>query len=132
MKIKLMKFNDVSSYQDWLQRTVASLQLGEQLQQTVINQITQRDRLGSTQISPNTVMPHVVNSNLPESMVIVSQLLYPVQYGDVDGITTGIYILSCPKDSSIDGIVNRLADESVIDALQNHDLTNDQIMTLLS
>lgn len=132
MKIMLTKLTVISSYADWLNMTVNSLTLSRELSNELLTQLQQRDQLGSVQIAEHVIMPHVVNRNLPESWLIVSQLARPVKYVTTDDITTGIYIFSRPEDSSISNAIDHLTGESVINALQDPQLSKQRLEELLA
>lgn len=132
MKIMLTKLTAISSYADWLNVTVNSLTLSRELSNELLTQLQQRDQLGSVQIAEHVIMPHVVNRNLPESWLIISQLARPVKYVTTDDITTGIYIFSRPEDSSISNAIDHLTDESVINALQDPQLSKQRLEELLA
>lgn len=132
MKITLMKLNNIANYDEWLKVTIDSLSLSRELSANVLLLLQQRDQLGSVQIDENVIMPHVVYDRLPNSRLIVSQLSEPIHYRATKDITTGIYIFSRPDDSSISKAVDCLTDESVIQALQNSELSNQQLLKLFS
>ena len=132
MKITLMKLNNIANYDEWLKVTIDSLSLSRELSATVLLLLQQRDQLGSVQIDEHVIMPHVVYDRLPNSRLIVSQLSEPIHYRATKDITTGIYIFSRPDDSSISKAVDCLTDESVIQALQNSELSNQQLLKLFS
>lgn len=131
MKIVLTKQNDVVDYHNWLKKTIMTLNVSDMISSKLLKQLLDRDQLGSVQIDEHVVMPHVVTDQLPESWIIVSQLNKPIIYENVDGITTGIYIFSRPNDSQVSDVVERLADESVIDTLQDSQLSYQQLEKLL-
>ena len=132
MKITLMKLDNITNYDEWLKVTIDSLSLSRELSANVLLLLQQRDQLGSVQIDENVIMPHVVYDRLPNSWLIVSQLSEPIHYRATKDITTGIYIFSRPDDSSISKAVDCLTDESVIQALQNSELSNQQLLKLFS
>lgn len=132
MKITLMKLNNIANYDEWLKVTIDSLSLSRELSANVLLLLQQRDQLGSVQIDKHVIMPHVVYDRLPNSRLIVSQLSEPIHYRATKDITTGIYIFSRPDDSSISKAVDCLTDESVIQALQNSELSNQQLLKLFS
>lgn len=132
MKITLMKLNNIANYDEWLKVTIDSLSLSRELSANVLLLLQQRDQLGSVQIDEHVIMPHVVYDRLPNSRLIVSQLSEPIHYRATKDITTGIYIFSRPNDSSISKAVDCLTDESVIQALQNSELSNQQLLKLFS
>ena len=132
MKITLMKLNNIANYDEWLKVTIDSLSLSRELSANVLLLLQQRDKLGSVQIDEHVIMPHVVYDRLPNSRLIVSQLSEPIHYRATKDITTGIYIFSRPDDSSISKAVDCLTDESVIQALQNPELSNQQLLKLFS
>ena len=132
MKITLMKLDNITNYDEWLKVTIDSLSLSRELSANVLLLLQQRDQLGSVQIDENVIMPHVVYDRLPNSRLIVSQLSEPIHYRATKDITTGIYIFSRPDDSSISKAVDCLTDESVIQALQNSELSNQQLLKLFS
>ncbi|MBM6940035.1 PTS sugar transporter subunit IIA [Limosilactobacillus coleohominis] len=132
MKITLMKLNNIANYDEWLKVTIDSLSLSRELSANVLLLLQQRDQLGSVQIDEHVIMPHVVYDRLPNSRLIVSQLSEPIHYRATKDITTGIYIFSRPDDSSISKAVDCLTDESVIQALQNSELSNQQLLKLFS
>lgn len=132
MKITLMKLNNIANYDEWLKVTIDSLSLSRELSANVLLLLQQRDQLGSVQIDENVIMPHVVYDRLPNSRLIVSQLSEPIHYRATKDITTGIYFFSRPDDSSISKAVDCLTDESVIQALQNSELSNQQLLKLFS
>ncbi|HJA23660.1 MAG TPA: PTS sugar transporter subunit IIA [Candidatus Limosilactobacillus intestinavium] len=132
MKITLMKLNNIANYDEWLKVTIDSLSLSRELSANVLLLLQQRDQLGSVQIDEHVIMPHVVYDRLPNSRLIVSQLSEPIHYRATKDITTGIYIFSRPDDSSISKAVDCLTDKSVIQALQNSELSNQQLLKLFS
>ena len=132
MKITLMKLNNIANYDEWLKVTIDSLSLSRELSANVLLLLQQRDQLGSVEIDEHVIMPHVVYDRLPNSRLIVSQLSEPIHYRATKDITTGIYIFSRPDDSSISKAVDCLTDESVIQALQNSELSNQQLLKLFS
>lgn len=132
MKITLMKLNNIANYDEWLKVTIDSLSLSRELSANVLLLLQQRDQLGSVQIDEHVIMLHVVYDRLPNSRLIVSQLSEPIHYRATKDITTGIYIFSRPDDSSISKAVDCLTDESVIQALQNSELSNQQLLKLFS
>ena len=132
MKITLMKLNNIANYDEWLKVTIDSLSLSRELSANVLLLLQQRDQLGSVQIDEHVIMPHVVYDRLPNSRLIVSQLSEPIHYRATKDITTGIYIFSRPDDSSISKAVDCLTDESVIQAFQNSELSNQQLLKLFS
>lgn len=132
MKIVLTKLTTINSYRDWLTATVNTLELSSALQNELLTQLQQRDHLGSVQIAEHVIMPHIVDQSLPDSWLIVSQLDRPVRYMTADSITTGIFILSRPADSSVADAVDHLTDESVIKALQDPQLLQQQLQGLFS
>lgn len=132
MKITLMKLDNITNYDEWLKVTIDSLSLSQELSANVLLLLQQRDQLGSVQIDEHVIMPHVVYDRLPNSWFIVSQLSGPIHYRAAKDITTGIYIFSRPDDSSISKAVDCLTDESVIQALQNSELSNQQLLKLFS
>ena len=132
MKITLMKLVNITNYDEWLKVTIDSLSLSRELSANVLLLLQQRDQLGSVQIDEHVIMPHVVYDRLPNSRLIVSQLSEPIHYRATKDITTGIYIFSRPNDSSISKAVDCLTDESVIQALQNSELSNQQLLKLFS
>ena len=127
-----MKLNNIANYDEWLKVTIDSLSLSRELSANVLLLLQQRDQLGSVQIDEHVIMPHVVYDRLPNSRLIVSQLSEPIHYRATKDITTGIYIFSRPDDSSISKVVDCLTDESVIQALQNSELSNQQLLKLFS
>lgn len=131
MKIVLTKQNDVVDYHNWLKKTIMTLNVSDMISSKLLEQLLDRDRLGSVQIAEHVVMPHVVSDQLPESWIIVSQLDKPIIYNNVRGITTGIYIFSLPNDSRVSDVVERLADESVVDSLQDSQLSQQQLEKIL-
>lgn len=94
MKIKLVKLNNISNYEQWLQQTISSLDLSSGLSTNLLNLLHERDALGSVQISEHVIMPHIVTHEITESIVIVSQLNKPVSYFTSNGINIAIYIFS--------------------------------------
>ncbi len=131
MKIKLVKLNNISNYEQWLQQTVSSLDLSSGLS-TNLYLLHERDALGSVQISEHVIMPHIVTDEITESIVIVSQLNKPVSYFTSNGINTAIYIFSCPDDSSIISLVNCLVDEKIISSLQDPTLSSKELEKLFN
>lgn len=132
MKVVLTKLTAINSYHDWLTATLNTLELSQTLRNELLTQLQQRDHLGSVQIEEHVVMPHIVNQSLPESWLVVSQLSRPVRYMTTDSITTGIFILSRPADSSVADAVDHLTDESVIKTLQDPQLSQQQLKELFS
>lgn len=132
MKKVLTKLTTINSYHDWLSATVNALELSSALPNELLTQLQQRDYLGSVQIAEHVIMPHIVNQSLPDSWLIVSQLDRPVRYMTSNSITTGIFVLSRPADSSVTDAVDHLTDESVIRALQDPQLSQRQLQGLFS
>lgn len=130
MNIMLIKLAGINSYSDWYESIIKKLGLLPKVNADLLKQLQVRDRLGSVQIAEHVVMPHVVSDQLPKSWMIISQLDKPIKYATDDDITTGIYIFSRPKDSSISKLIDRLTDESVIEALQNPTLSYQQLVDL--
>lgn len=130
MKIVLTKLNDVTNCRQWFQQTVAVLTVEQSLKSKLLDQLTERESLGSVQIAEYVILPHVVNDELTESWLIISKLRQPVKYREAS-ILTGIYIFSRPNDSLVDNAINQLTDESVIKALQKDDLDQKQVINLL-
>lgn len=132
MKIKLVKLNNISNYEQWLQQTISSLDLSSGLSTNLLNLLHERDSLGSVQISEHVIMPHIVTHEITESIVIVSQLNKPVSYFTSNGINIAIYIFSCPDDSSIISLVNCLVDEKIISSLQDPTLSSKELEKLFN
>ncbi|WP_297585479.1 PTS sugar transporter subunit IIA [uncultured Lactobacillus sp.] len=132
MKIKLVKLNNISNYEQWLQQTVSNLDLSSGLRTNLLNLLHERDALGSVQISEHVIMPHIVTHEIAESIVIVSQLIKPVSYFTSNGINTAIYIFSYPDDSSIISLVNCLVDEKIISSLQDPTLSSKELKKLFN
>ena len=131
MNIMLIKLMDVKNYSDWRKLIIQKLMLSDELSANLLVQLQERDRLGSIQVDEHVIMPHVVSNKLPKSWLIISQVDKPIKYGKSNDITTGIYIFSRPKDSSISSSVDCLTDEWVMNALQNPKLSYQQLMDLL-
>ena len=131
MNIMLIKLMDVKNYSDWRKLIIQKLMLSDELSANLLVQLQERDRLGSIQVDEHVIMPHVVSNKLPKSWLIISQVDKPIKYGKSNDITSGIYIFSRPKDSSISSSVDCLTDESVMNALQNPKLSYQQLMDLL-
>lgn len=130
MKIILTKATTINSYNDWLNVVVKKLSLSSDLSTEVLKQLQHRDQLGSVQIAQHMIMPHIINQALPESWLIVSQLARPIKYLTTDGITTGVYIFSRPADSSVSNAIDHLTDDEVIKALQDPQLSQQQLEEL--
>ena len=78
MKVLLIKLTNIHDASQWQQAVVGKLGLGEALSLEICQQLAGRDQLGSVQISPEAVLPHLVNDQLADSYFIVSQLNEPI------------------------------------------------------
>lgn len=132
MKVLLIKLTNIHDASQWQQAVVGKLGLGEALSLEICQQLAGRDQLGSVQISPEAVLPHLVHDQLADSYFIVSQLNEPISYGKINHITTGIFVLSRPEDSEISSAIDHLIDESVISSLCDPHLSLRQLRELLS
>lgn len=132
MKIKLMKLNNITNYEQWLHETVNSLNFSSKLNTKILRLLHKRDVLGSVQIAEHLIMPHIVTDEINESIVIVSQLSKSVKYSANNDINTAIYIFSYPNDVSIESLVNCLVDEKIINRLQDPKLSSKELKKLFN
>ncbi|WP_251545748.1 PTS sugar transporter subunit IIA [Limosilactobacillus caecicola] len=134
MKVFLDKHLDVENYDNWVTLTVNKhfTDYDKSLRQELVTELVQRDQLGSLQIAERVILPHIIDSSLAESVIVISQLNEPILYRTNVEITTGIYILARQNEPSITKIINRLIDESVILTLQSSRLTLDEVQHILT
>ena len=118
MEFKLVNLKQVNDYQDWL------LQLGHlmikepDLQNELIQQLVGREQVGSTIIDPGIMMPHIINENLFDHVVIVSHLQTTLKLVD-QNVTTAVILLMRTIDAQIDSFMKALISDDHLQRLKD-------------
>jgi mannitol/fructose-specific phosphotransferase system IIA component (Ntr-type) len=132
MKLSFKPSVFAASNTEWFTKATAVITSDGALQEELVDRLRERERMGSTMINLELLMPHVVTNDIDESAVVISQLATPIK--DVDGneITTGIFIFSLPNDEQVAQFINYLLQDNILAALCDRNLSQQQLERLLS
>lgn len=117
MEFKLVNLKQVKDYQDWLYQLGHLMTKEPDLQNELIQQLVGREQVGSTIIDPGIIMPHIINENLFDHVVIVSHLQTPLKLAD-QNVTTVVILLMRTIDTQIDSFMKALISDDHLQQLK--------------
>lgn len=117
MDFKLVNLNQVTDYDDWLKQLGPAMTDDQALRSDLVQQLLERESQGSTIIDPGLVMPHVINGQLSDHVVIVSHLARPIEMQD-QVISTAIVLLMRTVDQAIDDLMDRLISDDYLQQIK--------------
>ncbi|KRM00871.1 hypothetical protein FC60_GL000937 [Limosilactobacillus gastricus DSM 16045] len=117
MEFKLVNLKQVKDYQDWLYQLGHLMTKEPDLQNELIQQLVGREQVGSTIIDPGIIMPHIINENLFDHVVIVSHLQTPLKLAD-QNVTTAVILLMRTIDTQIDSFMKALISDDHLQQLK--------------
>lgn len=117
MEFKLVNLKQVKDYQDWLHQLGHLMTKEPDLQNELIQQLVGREQVGSTIIDPGIMMPHIINENLFDHVVIVSHLQTPLKLAD-QNVTTAVILLLRTIDTQIDSFMKALISDDHLQQLK--------------
>lgn len=117
MEFKLVNLKQVKDYQDWLYQLGHLMTKEPDLQNELIQQLVGREQVGSTIIDPGIIMPHIINKNLFDHVVIVSHLQTPLKLAD-QNVTTAVILLMRTIDTQIDSFMKALISDDHLQQLK--------------
>ena len=118
MEFKLVNLKQVKDYQDWLYQLGHLMTKEPDLQNELIQQLVGREQVGSTIIDPGIMMPHIINENLFDHVVIVSHLQTPLKLAD-QNVTTAVILLLRTIDTQIDSFMKTLISDDHLQRLKD-------------
>ncbi|WP_411162278.1 PTS sugar transporter subunit IIA [Limosilactobacillus fermentum] len=130
LNVVLKKFTQISSYDEWIDKIFSVVKTGLP-KNDIIRNINYRDSLGSSRIDKNLILPHIVNGELQESYVVISQINKAVRYIDCKPVSNAIVVVSKPNDPSVGSFIDRLVDDEFIQRICNGKLNNQKLRELL-